>query len=205
MQINVKSNISTFAKAMDAFGKQQIPFATANALNTTAFDVRKQIVEDTYPRSFTVRNKRFASQLFRVDKATKRNLTARLYDRLGRDYMVNQAEGGIKRPRGRNIAIPTREIKRTTSGKVPKNRLPRNVLGGKGFRTTLSSGQQAIAEQYGRGAAKKTRVLYILEQTANIPKRFPFYEDADRKAKAMFSRNFAKSFAFAKRTARPAR
>lgn len=202
MQINVQSNISTFAKAMDAFGRDQIPFATASALNSTAFDVRKQIVEDTYPNSFTVRNKRFASQMFRVDKANKRNLTARIYDRLGRDYMVNQAEGGIKRPRGNHIAIPSRQIKRTASGKVPKAKQPRNVLGGRGYRTTLDSGQPVIAEQTGRGAARRQRVLYLLENVARIPKRFPFYEDANRKAGRVFDRNFAKSFAFAKQTAR---
>lgn len=202
MQINVQSNISTFAKAMDAFGRDQIPFATASALNSTAFDVRKQIVEDTYPNSFTVRNKRFASQMFRVDKANKRNLTARVYDRLGRDYMVNQAEGGIKRPRGNHIAIPSRQIKRTASGKVPKAKQPRNVLGGRGYRTTLRSGQDVIAEQTGRGAARRQRVLYLLENVARIPKRFPFYEDANRKAGRVFDRNFAKSFAFAKQTAR---
>jgi len=202
MQISVKSNILAFAKAMDAFGKNQIPFATANALTTTAFDVRKKIVEDTYPDSFTVRNKRFASQMFRVDKATKRNLTARVYDRLGRDYMVNQAEGGIKRPRGNHIAIPSRQIKRTASGKVPKAKQPRNVLGGKGYRTTLRSGQDVIAEQTGRGAARRQRVLYLLENVARIPKRFPFYEDANRMAGRVFDRNFGKSFAFAKQTAR---
>ncbi len=202
MQINVQSNISAFAKAMDAFGRDQIPFATASALNSTAFDVRKQIVEDTYPNSFTVRNKRFASQMFRVDKANKRNLNARVYDRLGRDYMVNQAEGGLKRPRGNHIAIPSRQIKRTASGKVPKAKQPRNVLGGKGYRTTLRSGQDVIAEQTGRGAARRQRVLYLLENVARIPKRFPFYEDANRMAGRVFDRNFGKSFAFAKQTAR---
>jgi len=201
MQINVKSNISTFAKAMDAFGRNQIPFATANALTSTAFDVRKQIVDDTYPKSFTVRNKRFASAMFRVEPANKRNLTARVYDKLGRDYMTTQAEGGFKRPRGSNIAIPSRQIKRTASGKVPKGKQPRNVLGGKAYKTTLRSGQEVIAEQTGRGAARKQRVLYLLEKIARIPKRFPFYEDANKTAGRMFDRNFAKSFAFAKRTA----
>jgi hypothetical protein len=202
MQISVKSNISAFAKAMDAFGKNQIPFATHRAINKTAFDVRDEIVKETFPKSFTVRNKRFASQMFRVDKATKRNLTARVYDRLGRDYMTNQAEGGIKRPRGNNIAIPSRQLKRTASGKVPKAKQPRNVLGGRGYRTTLDSGQPIIAEQTGRGAARKQRVLYILENIARIPKRFPFYEDANKTAGRMFDRNFKKSFAFAKQTAR---
>ena len=55
MQINVKSNISTFAKAIDAFGRDQIPFATAMALNDTAKDVRGKIINDTWPSEITQR------------------------------------------------------------------------------------------------------------------------------------------------------
>ena len=202
MQISVKSNISAVTKALDAFGKRQIPFATSLALNDAAFAVRKEIVERTYPQSFTVRNKRFAGAMFRVGKASKRNLTATVSDVLGRDYMTMQAEGGIKRPRGRNIAIPSRQIKRTATGKVPMAKQPRNVLGGKGYRTTLRSGQPVIAENVGRGAAKRQRVLYLLEPTARIPKRFPFYERGRKVAQTSFARAFNKRFAQARRTAR---
>jgi len=202
MQISVKSNISAVTKALDAFGKRQIPFATSLALNDAAFAVRKEIVERTYPDSFTVRNKRFAGAMFRVGKASKRNLTATVSDVLGRDYMTMQAEGGIKRPRGRNIAIPSRQIKRTATGKVPMAKQPRNLLGGKGYRTTLRSGQPVIAENVGRGAAKRQRVLYLLEPTARIPKRFPFYERGRKVAQTSFARAFSKRFAQARRTAR---
>ena len=202
MQISVKSNISAVTEALDAFGKRQIPFATSLALNDAAFALRKEIVERTYPDSFTVRNKRFAGAMFRVGKASKRNLTATVSDVLGRDYMAMQAEGGIKRPRGRNIAIPSRQIKRTATGKVPMAKQPRNVLGGKGYRTTLRSGQPVIAENVGRGAAKRQRVLYLLEPTARIPKRFPFYERGRKVAQTSFARAFNKRFAQARRTAR---
>ena len=75
MQISVKSNISAFAKAMDAFGKNQIPFATHRAINKTAFDVRDEIVKETFPRSFDVKAKQFARQAFRVDRSpNKRKL-----------------------------------------------------------------------------------------------------------------------------------
>lgn len=202
MQINMKSNISAVSKAVDAFGKNQMPFATSQALNSTAFAVRKEIVERTYPRSFTQRNKRFASTMFRVGKANKRRLIASVFDRLGRDYMVDQAEGGIKKPRGSNIAIPTQHIKRLASGKVSKARQPRNLLNGKAYKTKLKSGQEVIAQQTGRGANKKQKVLYILEQQATIPKRFRFYEDGQRIAQRDFTKNFAKAFRDAKRTAK---
>lgn len=202
MQINMKSNISAVTKAMDAFGKNQIPYATSRALNDTAFAVRNQIVEKTYPQSFTVRNKRFASTMFRVGKSTRRKLVATVFDRLGRDYMVDQAKGGIKKPRGNSIAIPTRNVKRLASGKVSKAKQPRNLLNGKAYKTKLKNGQEVIAQETGRGATKKQKVLYILEQTASIPKRFSFYEDGQRIAQRDFNKNFANWFREAKRTAK---
>jgi len=190
MQINVSSNIDALTRGLDDFAKRRIPGVTAGALDDTAFAVRKEIVERVYPKSFTVRNKAFPRVMFRVGKASKRNLVATVSDVLGRDYMVNQAKGGIKRPRGNNIAIPSREIKRTGTGKVPKAKQPRNVLGRRGYKTKLDSGQPVIAEQVGRGANKRQRVLYILEQTARIPKRFPFYERGRKVALKTFPRQF---------------
>jgi len=202
LNITVGSNIGQLARTIDAFGKQQLPFATSQALNDAAFATRKQNVERTYPQSFDVKNKRFAATMYRVEKSNKRNLTARVYDRLGRDYMVNQAEGGVKRPRGNNIAIPSRAIKRTASGKVPKAKQPRNVLNARGYKTKLRSGQDVIAQQTGRGAAKRQQVLYLLEQRAYIPKRFRFYEDGQRTAQRSFNRAFATRFREAQRTSK---
>ena len=202
MNVNVTSNSSALSKAIDSFGKSQMPFATSQALNDAAFATRKQIVDKTYPDAFDVKNKRFASAMYRVDKANKRNLTARVFDRLGRDYMVNQAEGGIKRPRGNNIAIPSRAINRTASGKVPKAKQPRNLLNGKGYKTKLRSGQDVIAQQAGRGAAKRQQVMYILEQQAYIPKRFRFYEDGQRTARRTFAKAFGRRFRAAQRASK---
>ena len=135
MQISVKSNASAVAKAMDVFGKQQMPFATSLALNDAAFAVRKEIVERTYPDSFTVRNKRFAGAMFRVGKASSVSV-ATVSDVSGRDYMAMQAEGGIKRPRGRNIAIPSRRLSarlqarcrwQSTAQRAWGQRLPHNA------------------------------------------------------------------------------
>ena len=59
MQINVTSNLSTIAKAIDAFGKDQIPFATARALNDTAKDVRANTINRVWRNDVNVRNKNF--------------------------------------------------------------------------------------------------------------------------------------------------
>ena len=94
MNINLTTNASKVQKAIQGFSKQ-MPFAMSQALNSTAFDIRRQIVDRTYPQSFKVKNKRFANAMFRVEKASKRKLSA-VFDRLGKDYMAMQAEGGDK-------------------------------------------------------------------------------------------------------------
>ena len=45
LDIQVESNLSACTKALDVFGKDQLPFATAGALTSTAFIVRNTIVE----------------------------------------------------------------------------------------------------------------------------------------------------------------
>jgi len=203
MNINIASNISTLAKAIDAFGKNQIPFATHRALNDTAFEVRKQIVERTYPTSFVVKNKQFAKAMFRVERSpSKRVLVASVFDRLDREYMVNQAEGGTKVPRGKSIAIPAQD-RPQVRGRASYNRnKPRTVLGRpRAFVQTVGN-QEMILERRTRKRYPLKR-LYLLEDSAvRIPKRFPFYEDGRRTAIRSFDKSFAKRFAAAKRTAR---
>ena len=104
MNINLTTNASKVQKAIQGFSKQ-MPFAMSQALNSTAFDIRRQIVDRTYPQSFKVKNKRFANAMFRVEKASKRKLCCRCV-RQAWQRLYMQAEGGTKLPRGRNIAIP---------------------------------------------------------------------------------------------------
>lgn len=203
MQIDVRSNIGAVTKAIDAFGKNQIPFATHRALNDTAFSVRNHIVEKTYPRSFDVKNKRFASQMFRVERSkSKRDLSAAVFDRFRKDYMAMQAEGGMKKANGRSIAIPGQD-RPAVRGRASYNRnAPRTVLNKpKAFRQRVGD-QDMILERRTKKRYPLKR-LYLLEQQAvRIPKRFPFYEEGTKKARQDFDKFFRKRFAEAKRTAR---
>ena len=201
MQINVKSNINTFAKAIDAFSKNQIPFATHRAINKTAFDVRDRIVKETFPTAFVVKARQFAKQAFRVDRSpNKRKLIARVYDRFGKDYLANQAEGGTKQKRGRYIAIPAQDRPKV-SGKATYNRThPRTVLERpKAFVQTVN-GQHMILERRTKNRYPLKRLYVLHESDVNIPKRFPFYEDATKITRRQFDKHFATFFAAAKRT-----
>ena len=48
MQINVNSNIKEITKFTTTVQKKQIPFATQNAINTTLFQLRKEMGKQLY-------------------------------------------------------------------------------------------------------------------------------------------------------------
>lgn len=214
MNINISSNINAFAKAIDAFGKNQLPFATAMALNDTAKDVRGNTIDRVWPGDVTVRNKRFMQfALTPISRrnaevyATKKNLRAVVGNTKSdrrRDYLQRLTTGGIKTPRGRNLAIPARDLtNRTAGGAVRKADRPRNLLNRKNvFITRLAkSGQPAIVRRVGKDRYP-LQMLYILEPNGRIKKQFSFYDDANATARRAMGKHFGKRFAQAKRTAR---
>ena len=167
LSLNVGSNIGEVAGWLNNVQRKQLPFATAGALTSTAFDVRKQVVEKTFPRAFTTRNTRFATNILEVKPAKKRELTATLFDKKGRDYLELHARGGIKRPTGQWISIPTRHIKRTAKGKVGKAKRPRNIVNKPNvfFR---HQGPTPDIVRRPRGKGKQLEVLYQLVPLARI-------------------------------------
>jgi hypothetical protein len=203
MNINIASNISTLAKAIDAFGKNQIPFATHRALNDTAFALRGNTIDNTYPKSFDVKNKQFPKALLRVKRSrSKRDLVAEVYDHLGREYMTDQAEGGFKVPRGTSVAIPGRD-RPMVRGRASYNRYkPRTVLGRPRAFIQKVGDQTLILERRTKNRYP-LKLLYLLhEGQVRIPSRFPFYKEGLPYAQKHFNKFFAKQFAAAKRTAR---
>ena len=202
MDLDVRAHVRGATRYLGFVHRRQIPFATSMALNDTAFQVRKRIVERTYPRAFNVRNRRFPDIAFRVRKASKRKLRASVYDRLGRASLGLHAEGGTKRPRGRHLAVPGSNVKRTATGKVGKARQPRTVLSrGKAFKVRRGRGEM-IFERIG-SKGKKLKLLYVLTPSARNDKRFPFHKDAMSTATRAFPRNFDRALARAIATARP--
>lgn len=200
MPIDVSHNISRFAARLARIRRDQVPFATAQALTATAFLVRRHIVEKTYPSAFTVRNAGFPRAAFRVQKATKRRPEASVFDRLGRSFLKLQATGGTKRSKsGRRLAVPSRRIKRSARGRITKGQLPRSLLAKRGvYVGTVARAAEGIWRQT-RGGLE---LLYSLIPSARIRKRFRFYEDAERVARARFPREFTRAFIRAIRTAR---
>ena len=211
MSINVTSNVSAVTKAIDAFGKNQMPFAMAQTLNDAAFAVRKDTIERVWPRSVKVRNPAFLKAVMMPirgdNRATKRNLRSIVQnyptgDR-NRDYLQKLTEGYIKVPsNGNNIAIPAKDLRMRARGGVTATNRPRNLLSKpKVFRNKLPNGQEFIARRVGK-SRYPLQMLYLLEPSGRIKKQFDFYDEAEKTARREVARNFQKRFAAAKRSAR---
>lgn len=196
--VRVSANVKAVRRWLTDIERRQVPFATAQALNATAFEVRSEIVGKTFPQAFDVKARGFARAAFRVDKASKRLPRASVFDRLGRANLALHAEGGTRRPRGAALAIP-QTIKRTAGGRVPKGKTPRALKGKRTvFKAPTRTGNMGIWERTRSG----TRLLYTLAPEAKIARRFRFYEDAAKVARKRFDANFRTALARALATAR---
>ena len=209
-RINVKTNLKAVEKAIDAFGKNQIPFAMANTLNDAAFQIRKNTIENVWTKDVKVKNPAFMRAVMMPikgdNRATKRKLRAIVQNypsgNRHKDFLQRLAVGGIKSPRGRSIAIPASDMPLRARGGVTARNRPRPLLDRpKVFRQRVG-GQDMILQR----ATKKPyplKRLYILEQgSVKIDNQFSFYEDADRLSQRVMRENFRKNFARAKASAR---
>jgi len=206
MQISVQSNLSQVTRALDGLGKQLIPKATRNALNDTAFDVRKDTIERVWPSSVTVRNPAFLKAMLMPIRGQNRATTQRLVSTVqnyptgprNREYLQRLATGGVKTPRGQHIAIPGRDMPLRSRGGVTAARRPRNILNRpKVFKTKLKSGQDAIVRRVGK-SRYPLQMLYILEPDGRIRKQFDFYDEAKQTARRAFNKHFTREFKRAK-------
>ena len=207
LTVNVSSNYKKLSRLLDQVGRRQLPFAFAKTLNQTMKAVGKYTVARTYPRAFDVRNKGFfKAAMFTKDAvrwATKTKLRVSARDRFDWGNLQLHATGGTKRARSGRIAIPSRYVgsRRLKSGRVKDALLPRTVVNTpKGF-IDRDGPRDAIYQRYGRGG-KQVRLLYVLHRSARIPKRFRFYEDAERITRTVSPKLFSKNFSHAIRTAR---
>lgn len=179
MQIKIKSDVKQLAKKIDRIHRRQIPFATSQALNDQAFQIRNDTVKVLWPRSVNVKQRNFARVAFRVGKSKKTNLTASVYDSLNRAFLPLQTKGGIKVPySSTHIAIPTRNAL-TQGGRIKKAaRLTDPRL----FKMKLKRGTPGLWTRTRKGLV----LMYHLQPRAQVDKSFPFYEFADRSVRFKF-------------------
>jgi len=161
------------ARQMGIFANDQMPFAIANTLNDTMFkDTRPQIIGPTWAAAFTVRNKGLPRASIRVEKASKRKLSAGVFDALGKADLARHASGGAKTHSG-TLAIPERsKVRLHARGKTPWAKELERRYGTRAVRKT--------AKGLFVGKGGRLHLYFTFKSGAHLDKRFRFYEDFAR-------------------------
>lgn len=190
----VKDNIAEMTKWLDNIQRKQIPYATSRALNDTAVDAQKAIV-DKIPSTFANRKKWWLKQQptgIKVKFSKKTDLTATVHTSA---YFAGiQERGGVKAPKsGRNLAIPTAQV-------------PKKYRTSHGAKQMLAEKKKVFATPKGvfrRKSKKKIEVLWTFSPRASIKPRFKFHATAEATARRNFARNFERWLKQAIATAKP--
>ena len=191
---------------------REMPFAIAKGLTKTAQDVQAKVIADL-PSKFTLRTGWYKPNTplgFKIEKATKQNMTATVFTRA--PFMQLQEEGGERKHfRGRRLAVPFLEqqgrkpgviygVKRTKRDLIMKSQRPRN-LAAKAF-TIKGKHGDLLAVRQGRGKRSVLRIMYALEQVVQIKKRLGFAETARMVVNAVWRRNLEDAIDYALRTSK---
>jgi hypothetical protein len=202
VSISIKNNYKKLDRSLDKLGRKQLSPAFAKTLNDTMKAAGKYTTARTYPQSFEARNKAFfEASMFKgkaVTWATKSRLSVAAEDRFDRGNLEHHARGGTQLAKAGRIAIPTGyEKSRRGARGAPKRLRPRTVVDStKGYLA-----EDTIYQRYGARGGQR-RKLYILRRSVRMPKRFRFYEDAERITKKVSPQLFRRNFCKATETAR---
>lgn len=214
MDFEITSDINAALRDVDAVFDRQVPFALASAMNDTMFEARTQIIGPTYDKAFTRRNQTAARASWYVDKIVTGGKNADVFrgfkagggtvevvlrqkalrGRGGRsnflEYFERHVTGGIKRPTvSQGVAVPMREAQkfRNAQGSMRAAKKPRALRSKKSVFVSESRGRRFIMER-----TKSGDVIpwYVLVPSADIDRRFEFYEDGIDVIHRVFSGHF---------------
>jgi hypothetical protein len=198
MKISVKTNIKQVTKGLNKVARTQVPFATASAINNTAFIVRKTVQTQLHhvldrPTPYTVKG-------VRVDKANKRELIGRVFfiPEVAA-YMKDQVDGGTRRAKKNWIAVPTNNVKLNKYGNVPRSK--KGLLKNKKQFIGTLNGTTGVW-QSGTRAKPKVKLLHKFVKQTQYKPRFPFYKMASGVINSRFNKEFTKALNRAMRTRR---
>jgi hypothetical protein len=204
---------------MDELSRNQLPYATALALNATATEF--QAAEQArIAQNFTLRHPAYILQTIKIDRqdwATKEKLEVVVKVDPSRNLLAKFEEGGIKTARGGgSVAIPieakTNPQDIVTAANRPKAFMLQTVSTSGGYSIAKGlkrvfliegpDGKGEIFQRVGRGKTSKLKLLFDLEKKVPIPASLGFIETARAIVAQRFAPNFVTAFAKALSTAR---
>ena len=201
--MQITSNIKSVKRFMKNI-PSQLDYGVALGLNKTAEQMRESEISAA-KNTFTIRGSWWQPKTrfgFNVNYAKKNSLTAEVYTRA--NWLDLHVTGGIKTPKGSNLALPSSDVKRNKKDMITRANRPKNIRGAFKINVTTKTGKHmtAIAKKVGRGKNKKIVVMYWLEKNAQIKKEYDFFEIGkkvfDRNVKKYIGSGIAQAFRTAK-------
>jgi len=192
--VTIKENIT------EAQLVKNLPKAVALGLTRTAKDGQKA-VQRKLENKFTIRGPWWKPRNkfgIKMKPAEKVDNPIAAYVGTMADWLELHEDGGIKRPRGGRIAIPSKNVRRTKRQKIIKSERPRNLK--RSFTAKTKKGNELIFKVTGRGKRRKVTPMFLLKNRAKIKKQSPVIDPVRHTVKFTLSRNITQSM---KRVFRP--
>ncbi|HEY3909463.1 MAG TPA: hypothetical protein VGM07_06190 [Stellaceae bacterium] len=187
--LRTTNDFARLGRALDAFGRQQLPYAAALALTATARAAQQEVTRNL-PAIFSAKGPPtpFTKQAIGFSPARKANLAAAVFvKRQHAKYLLIEETGGVRvRAPGAPVLVPV-DVKRNDYGNIPRNLLrklleePETYFIGRarGFyglwERTRRPGQSHVLRT-GRGL----RLLVAFREEAKYRPRFGFEEQVRR-------------------------
>lgn len=173
----------------------QIPYATALALNETIKQVQAAEREHMM-KVFNLRRKSWALNAVKIKpfaKKTSLSTTLRISPAGNNDVFSKFEHAGTKTAiQGRNVAIPTENIRKSPNQVITKAKKPSNLRNS--FRVHGRSGKDFIFQTQGKGRARTAKLAYVLQPSVPIDDRLEFEKTAIRVIRQNWNRNFNQAF-----------
>jgi hypothetical protein len=145
-------------------------------MNQAAFDTRRKLVQETWPRAVTVRNRNFLNAKLHVDVSNKHDLTVTIRELPSSVSLAHHAEGGVKVPeKARNLSIPpSGTVVRTARG-VRADQRPRAILANTPKRALRVTSRGIFV-----GSGGRLHLKFAFKPSAQQPADVPFHADFER-------------------------
>ena len=185
-------------RALNKIQKKQIPFAIALALTRTATGARKKLVKEM--SVYFDRPTPYTKQAVWFTKAKKSRLYADVYIRQKQwQYLQYQVAGGIRPPKRKAIAVPTRNLTdRNRYGNMRKTQLQRII----NHPDTFSGKVSGVAGVWQRLPNGRVKLLVAWEPRAAYSKRYPFARITKGYVQKNYSRIFKGALRYALKSAK---
>lgn len=190
IELDIEVEMAAALDGLDAVARKQIPFAMSRTLTLLAQEaVSKK--RSKMPSIFKIRSKRVVKgiSMLRAEKSDWPLMEATVGSK---DYfMVLQETGGAKRAeKGKHVAIPSKAVRRTTTGRVRASHKPKAILGKK--TGSIGSGAGGLVIRRKPTKRNPLSTMFLLRRRALVKPALGLLDTTEKVVESQYSRVFGR-------------